>query len=663
MSTPISPLGDPVGAAAGAAITQLRTGLALKLNNLSQGIGVSGTWAIHISGNAASAARFTTARDFNGTPYDGSGPFFLGTLYHSSGRKTVESFAATDAVHGLEVTAAASGGDVRVGAAGTAGLSLESSQGRVVIRAGTDITLTGNVRFGPTNKQVSLLTGALTASRQWTLPDGNITFVTGTMVPSEGETTIVGSKTFSNPIRIQGNFDAFGSTANAQSAGVYAAALGNTSGSTLNPTNTAVLAAKVDANHNVAFSVDTQGYLWGYVGGMSEGPHTFHSKVKKADSLTTARTLTFTGDVSGTISYAGSENTTGTLSLSNTGTAGTYQQSGTFMTPMTFDNKGRLVATGTPVPISMTWSNVISKPTTLAGFGIQNAVKADGAVQHPGQWNFTATDDTQGLSQAAVVMDGGLSIKKGLRVGGSVTFLGKTTFIGPVIETSSRQSLVVNDPVVTLGGTTVLTGDDGFDRGLEFRWHDGTSSLKGFMGWNRTTDRFRLVPRATLANGSYNGTVGVLEANLVGDVTGNADTASALATLSDYRLKTIERPYRGSSTFFDNLKLYEGTWTETGHRFVGPLAHELQELMPAVVSYSKDYTASDGLPMYQRVNYAHPELVCVQLAETQRLRDRVSILEEENRALIETLLDFTQQFKALKNQVTQLQAGWTPPAA
>lgn len=76
-----------------------------------------------------------------------------------------------------------------------------------------------------------------------------------------------------------------------------------------------------------------------------------------ASKLQTARTLAYTGDVTGTNSFDGSANVTTTLTLANSGaTAGTYKS-------VTVDSKGR-VTSGT-------------NPTTLAGYGITDAQALD----------------------------------------------------------------------------------------------------------------------------------------------------------------------------------------------------------------------------------------------------------------------------------------------
>lgn len=89
--------------------------------------------------------------------------------------------------------------------------------------------------------------------------------------------------------------------------------------------------------------------------------------------LTGNQTITLSGDVTG------SGTTAITATLANSGvTAGTYNNSATANTPLTVDAKGRITGTGAAVTITPAWSSITSKPTTLSGFGITDAVNKGG---------------------------------------------------------------------------------------------------------------------------------------------------------------------------------------------------------------------------------------------------------------------------------------------
>ena len=91
-----------------------------------------------------------------------------------------------------------------------------------------------------------------------------------------------------------------------------------------------------------------------------------------ASKLATARTISTTGDATGSASFDGTANAAIALTLANSGvTAGTYGK-------VTVDAKGRVTAglamVAADIP-SLDWSKITTgKPTTLAGYGITDAL-------------------------------------------------------------------------------------------------------------------------------------------------------------------------------------------------------------------------------------------------------------------------------------------------
>lgn len=81
---------------------------------------------------------------------------------------------------------------------------------------------------------------------------------------------------------------------------------------------------------------------------------------------------------------------TGALALAPTGIRpGTYNNLGSKQTPFTLDAKGRVVAIGEPTDISPDFTNISGKPTTLRGYGINDAVSTTGASTINGVLSFT----------------------------------------------------------------------------------------------------------------------------------------------------------------------------------------------------------------------------------------------------------------------------------
>jgi hypothetical protein len=105
-------------------------------------------------------------------------------------------------------------------------------------------------------------------------------------------------------------------------------------------------------------------------------------------------------------------------------------------------------------------------------------------------------------------------------------------------------------------------------------------------------------------------------------------SASSNVTLyqsaSDYRLKNIDGPVTNSGAFIDNLNPVQGSWKADGSRFIGFLAHELQEASETVVGTG----VKDGEEM-QSIDHSNAELIANLVAELQSLRKRFAILESK----------------------------------
>jgi hypothetical protein len=108
------------------------------------------------------------------------------------------------------------------------------------------------------------------------------------------------------------------------------------------------------------------------------------------------QTITLGGDASG--SGTGSLNVT----LASTGVvAGKYNNSGSSVTPFTVDVKGRITAVDTPVTLTPSWTNITNKPSTVAGYGISDAVDTSSTQVIGGSKSFTTSPTVPLLPTAA----------------------------------------------------------------------------------------------------------------------------------------------------------------------------------------------------------------------------------------------------------------------
>lgn len=150
--------------------------------------------------------------------------------------------------------------------------------------------------------------------------------------------------------------------------------------------------------------------------------------------------------------------------------------------------------------------------------------------------NTTAT--TVNFAGAATALSigagtGTTTVNNNLTVAGNLVVNGTTTTINSTTQT-------LDDPVFTLGGDTAPSTDDNKDRGIEFRWHNGTSAKLGFFGFDDSTGYLTFIPDASNSSEVFSGTPGDIQAtNFRGALVGNADTATSAGKWTTARTVTL----------------------------------------------------------------------------------------------------------------------------
>ena len=145
---------------------------------------------------------------------------------------------------------------------------------------------------------------------------------------------------------------------------------------------------------------------------------------------------------------------------------------------------------------------------------------------------FNTTATTVNAFGAATTLTLGAStgtttISNNLTIAGNLTINGTTT-------TVNSTTVTIDDPIFTLGGDTAPASDDAKDRGIEFRWHNGTAAKVGFFGFDRSTGKMTFIPDATSTSEVFSGSVGEIDATIAwSNVTGDTTVGSNLVTLTN----------------------------------------------------------------------------------------------------------------------------------
>lgn len=118
------------------------------------------------------------------------------------------------------------------------------------------------------------------------------------------------------------------------------------------------------------------------------------------------------------------------------------------------------------------------------------------------------------ISGAVTISTGDLTVTGGnVSVGSNLTVTGNLTVNGTTTTVNST-TVTVDDPIFTLGGDTAPGADDNKDRGIEFRWHNGSAAKVGFFGFDDSTGKFTFIPDATNTSEVFSGTKGELDASV-----------------------------------------------------------------------------------------------------------------------------------------------------
>ena len=178
---------------------------------------------------------------------------------------------------------------------------------------------------------------------------------------------------------------------------------------------------------------------------------------------------------------------------------------------LTYDGGANITSTVTDNQVSYALDATVSGLTALSS-GQLNAdnIRIDG--------NVISSTDTNG--NITLTPDGTGTVV----ISGDLTVNGTTTTVNSTVTT-------LDDPIMTLGGDTAPGSDDDKDRGIEFRWHNGSTAKVGFFGYDDSAEKFTFIPDATISGEVASGTVGnVIFGNIEGTVT--TATQNSITTMT-----------------------------------------------------------------------------------------------------------------------------------
>jgi hypothetical protein len=289
----------------------------------------------------------------------------------------------------------------------------------------------------------------------------------------------------------------FDGSANINLPGVNAAGNQDTSGTAAIAT-TVTITDNESTNENNAIIFTAGGDVdGGNIGLESDGTLTYNPSTGKITATGFIGTLTgnVTGNLAGTVSTATQNSITTATGLVSVGAL----------------NSGSITSGFTSIDVG---AGTITTTGLITG---GNLAVANGGT-------IGSASDADAITIAS---GGNVTFSQDVIVTGDLTVNGTTT-------TVNSTTVTIDDPIFTLGGDSAPGSDDNKDRGIEFRYHDGSAARVGFFGFDDSAGAFTFLTAATNSSEVFSGTIGNVTAGIGTfaslDISGDVDVDGTLET-------------------------------------------------------------------------------------------------------------------------------------